>query len=181
MGNGQIRKTTVSQLTCKQLEGLVAKRHLCLTQLRDLGRKQSELIAGGEMGALLRLISAKNQLIVALQAIERELAPYHAQDPEQRKWSSDADRTRCAAQAAECRQLLEEVMQMERDNEARMIRRRDQVATRLQTAQQANNARGAYQAQQRSHPLDPHTPRTPISSGEFSTPGGQRLDIQSDA
>ncbi len=160
-----------SPLPTKKLAELIAKRHTCLTQLRDLGCQQATLIAAGEMAALLRLIAAKNQLIIALQTIEQGLTPFHNQDPASRVWDSPAERAACAQQVQECKALLEEVMQLERDNEAHMIQRRDNVAGQLQAARTASTARGAYQAQQNWQrpptPMAPHTPanqQTPMAS-----------------
>jgi hypothetical protein len=120
--------------------------------MHKLGMKQAELVASGEVGALLRLLSVKNQLIAALQTIEQQLAPFHAQDPEARIWSSPTARQRCALLIAECQSLLEQIMEMERDSEQKMTERRDQVAHQLQAAQSAGAARRAYQAQQLGTP-----------------------------
>lgn len=165
----------MTELTTENLADLIAKRHTCLVQLRDLGRKQSELISTGEMASLLRLLSAKNQVIVAIQAIEQELNPFHAQAPEQRQWHSAEVRAQCAKKAEECRLLLAEVMQMERENEQKMTVRRDEVAVQLQTAQSASTARGAYQAQQRITPQGPHTPMPNFDSSSAD----KRLDLTS--
>jgi hypothetical protein len=116
-----------------------------LTQLRDAGLRQAELIASGEMADLLRLCAAKQQLIVALQALETQLAPFHAEDPEQRQWSSADARAACAADAEACRRLIQEVMAMEQDGERQMTQRRDEVAGRLQSAGAAGRVRQAYQ------------------------------------
>ena len=129
------------------LADLVAKRRKCLAQLRDLGLRQSQMIAGGEMAELLRLVAAKQQLIVALQAIEQQLAPFHQQDPEQRRWESAEARSRCAADAEACRLLIQEVMSMEQAGERQMIERRDAVATQLRTVVSGGKVRDAYQAQ----------------------------------
>lgn len=128
------------------LADLVAKRRKCLVQLRDLGVRQSQMIAGGEMAELLRLVAAKQQLIVALQAIEQQLAPFHDQEPEQRRWDSPELRARCAADAEACRQLIQEVMAMEQAGERQMIERRDAVATQLRTVVSGGKVRDAYQA-----------------------------------
>ena len=166
----------MAQLTSERLADLIAKRHACLLQLRELGQKQSAMIDAGEMGALLRLIAAKNRLIVAMQAIETELAPFHDQDPDSRNWSTPQARAACAEQAAQCRVLLEEVMRLEQENEQLMTSRRDQVASQLQASQAASTARGAYQAQQLAAP---HMPR---SIGAAATPHNpQRLDLRSEA
>ncbi len=154
--------------------------------MRDLGQKQADLIATGDMGSLLRMIAAKNQLIAALQSIELALAPYHEQDPDQRQWATAESRASCARQAESCQQLLGEVMELERQNEQNMIERRDHVAGQLQAAQAAGATRGAYQAHQLSKPQGPHhIPNSivvPLPSASFSNPGqGQQLDLQSDA
>ncbi len=169
----------MNSLSTTSLADLIDKRHRCLLQLRDLGQKQAELIAAGDMGPLLRLIAAKNQLIAALQSIEQGLTPYHAQDPEQRDWPTAEARARCAQQADACQQLLDEVMELERRNEQNMIERRDQVATQLQAAQAAGAARGAYQAHQLSKPQGPHQSQyAPIAP--VANPQGQQLDLHSD-
>jgi hypothetical protein len=165
----------MNELATEQLADLITKRRLCLMKLRDLGRKQTELIAAGEMGALLRSFTAKNQWIVAVQAIEKELAPFHAQDPDERDWASSMEREQCAQQANDCQSLLDEIMQLERENEQRMTERRDQVAQQLQSAHAAGAARAAYQAQQTRGPV--YSQPLPL---ELPTANGQ-LDLQSNA
>ena len=166
----------MSQLTTDKLADLISKRLRCLRQLRDLGQKQAELIALGDMAPLLRLLGAKNQLIAAMQAIEQELAPFHEQDPESRQWPNEETRLKSAEQAAQCRQLLDEVMLLEKNNEEQMTTRRDQVASQLQAAQASSKARGAYQAQQKMAIRGPHT--KPISHEDNH--GSQRLDLHSE-
>lgn len=140
----------MSELTGDNLAGFIAKRHACLAQLQKLGLKQRELIQSGELSSLMRLLSVKNQLLAALQAIEHSLAPFHEQDPEDRVWSRPALRESCAQQAAACQELLAEIMQLERDNEREISERRDRLATQLHSVQSASTARRAYQMNQRS-------------------------------
>jgi len=166
----------VSQLTTDKLADLISKRHRCLLQLRDLGHKQAELIALGDMAPLLRLLGTKNQLLVAVQAIEQELNPFHKQNPDDRSWPTEAARSKCAEQAAQCRQLLDEVMQLEQQNEKKMTLRRDQVASQLQAAQAASTARGAYQVQQKMTIRGPHSKTTNYQAAE----GQPRLDLHSE-
>ena len=168
-------------LTTTCLADLIDKRHRCLLQLRDLGHKQAELIATGEMAPLLRLITAKNQLIAALQSIEQGLAPYHEQDPDQRDWPAAEARAQCAQQADACQQLLSEVMELERVNEQNIIERRDQVATQLQAVQASGAARGAYQAHQLSTPQGPHAAQNAPIAPLADTGQGHQLDLHSDA
>ncbi|MCH2115166.1 MAG: hypothetical protein MK171_09700 [Pirellulales bacterium] len=130
------------------MTALIAKRLSCLTKLRDLGCKQSDLVTAGAISDLLRLIAAKNQLFVMLQAVEQQLTPYHADEPENRQWESSEQRTHCATQVSASTQLLEEVMQLERDNEKKMVRRRDALAGQFQAAHATSAAHTAYRTQQ---------------------------------
>ena len=136
----------VTDSSSTTLADLMVKRRKCLTQLRDLGARQALLIAAGEMSDLLRLASAKQQLIVALQAVERQLAPFQDQDPESRAWESAEIRSRCAADADACRQLIEEVIAMEQDGERQMATRRDELANQLRSVASGGRVREAYGA-----------------------------------
>ena len=146
----------MTDLSTENLADLIAKRHHCLRQLDELGERQASLIESSDMTTLLKLISAKDQVIAALQAIESQLAPFHDQDPEARDWPSPERRAECAAQAAACQQLLQRIMARERSNEDLLTRKRDLVAQQLQSAQSAGAARGAYQAQANIKPQSPH-------------------------
>ncbi|QDT00060.1 hypothetical protein [Adhaeretor mobilis] len=149
----------MDKLTTDKLAELVSKRLACLKQLCAIGRKQSELIAADKIGDLLRLISTKQRLILALQAIERELQPFHEQHPESRVWPSLQARQQCAAQAEVCQKLLAEVMALEQANEQQMTIRRDQTASQINTAASASKVHGAYQAQQ--YRTDTRSPANP--------------------
>ena len=167
----------MSEHTTEKLAKLIDKRCRCLLSLRDLSAKQASMIASGDMPALLRSFSVKNQWIVALQAIEKELGPFHEQNPETRVWSSESARQKCAEQANLCKQLLSEVMELEKTNEREMTQRRDQVAHQLQTVQTAGAARSAYQSQQQ---IRSHGPQVPTPSMLNNAPTGH-LDLQSEA
>jgi hypothetical protein len=130
-----------------RLAELVAKRRRCLEQLLELGRRQADLIAVGNMGDLMRLLAAKQQLIVALQAMERELAPYHEQDPDERTWASAEERARCAADAEHCRRLIQEVVALEQTGERQLTMRRDEAAGQLRMVKAAGRIREAYLGQ----------------------------------
>jgi hypothetical protein len=135
------------ELTTTRLADLIAKRRRCLEQLSELGRRQAQLIALGNMADLMKLLAAKQQLIVALQALEHELAPYHNDDPESRQWTTPEARERCAADADRCRQLIQEVMALEQDGERQLTVRRDETAVQLRMATAAGRVREAYQGQ----------------------------------
>ncbi|WP_197530629.1 flagellar export chaperone FlgN [Bythopirellula polymerisocia] len=164
----------MTNLSTDKLADLVAKRHSCLVQLHKLGVRQSEYIATGEISLLLRLLSVKNQLIVALQSIEQQLAPFHDQNPEMRQWDSAEARENCSRQAAECKKLLDQVMGLECENEKKMTQRRDQIAQQLRTSQASASARRAYHA----HHTRPQAKPVPLDGDSVSLGFSAHLDLQ---
>src|SRR5689334_4834970 len=134
----------------EQLASLIAKKHEVLVQLRAVGVRQTDLVASGEIGGLLKLLAAKQHLINGLQQLERELKPFYAGDPDQRIWRSPADRAHCAKQAAECNKMLEEIVQIEKIGAEKMDARKNEVAQQLQQVHAASQVRNAYQAQARA-------------------------------
>lgn len=116
-------------------------------QLRDLGRRQLALIEAGDLTQLLKLLSAKQRLLAALQSLERQLDPFRGEDPEARAWLSPAHRQKCALNAAACEELLRSIVEQERQSEAQMRVRRDEAAARLDGAQSLAAAHRAYSAE----------------------------------
>jgi flagellar biosynthesis/type III secretory pathway chaperone len=135
------------ELSTTRLADLVSKRRRCLEQLLELGKRQADFIAVGNMSDLMRLLSAKQQLIVALQGLEKQLTPYHDEHPESRRWSSPEERMRCAADADHCRRLIADVMAMEQAGERQLTLRRDETAVQLRNVGAAGRVREAYQSQ----------------------------------
>ena len=134
----------------EQLAALIAQKHDVLVQLRAVGVRQTDLVAGGEVAALLKLLAAKQHLITRLQELERDLRPYYAGDPDKRVWRSLDERARCAKQASDCNALLEEIVRLEKFGAEKMNERKNEVAEQLQQVHAATHVRNAYQAQQRA-------------------------------
>jgi hypothetical protein len=96
---------------------------------------------------VLKLLAMKQELIAALQRLERGLKPYYGQDPQHRRWASAEQRSVCARLAGECNAMLEEIMQLEKNGAEKMTARRDEVAEQLQHVHVAAHVRSAYEAQ----------------------------------
>jgi hypothetical protein len=135
---------TLAITTTEQLAALIAAKQQILEILVRLSQKQVELVTAGDMTTLLKLLSGKQTVMQQLQTIERELAPFRGQDPEERVWRSPGDRVVCQRRADSCNALLAEAMQLEQRAEAGMLVRRDSAAAALVTAQTAADARFAY-------------------------------------
>jgi hypothetical protein len=93
------------------------------------------------------LLAAKESLISALQAVESELTPFAAEDPETRAWKSPESRALCADRAAECSAMLREIVGLEKRGVDQLTMHRNEIADQLQHAHAAADVRNAYQAQ----------------------------------
>jgi hypothetical protein len=129
------------------LAGLIRRRHACLSQLCELGRRQLELIASEELSHLMTVLAGKQRVLIDLQGIERSLDPFRKQDPAARQWRSETEREQCARLVADCESLLAEVVAQEQRSEVAMRRQRDQVSQSLHHVHAAGAARGAYFAE----------------------------------
>jgi hypothetical protein len=132
------------------LADLAGQKHQLLSQLRELGEKQYELINIGDITQLLTVLLSKQRLLTQLQELEKQLDPFRAQPAEGRRWRSAADRGRCAEVFAQCDQLLGQIVDREKRSEHRLRQRRDEAAARLQGAHSAGQARSAYTAADQS-------------------------------
>jgi hypothetical protein len=127
-----------------RLSELIAAKLQVVELLSGLARRQLELAEQAEMTALLKVLSAKQTVLDQLQRLERQLDPYREQDPERRVWRSAALRQRCQQQMDQCGHVLNEVMVLEKQGEAALVRRRQVAALALEQVQSATDARSAY-------------------------------------
>jgi alpha-D-ribose 1-methylphosphonate 5-triphosphate diphosphatase PhnM len=126
------------------LAELAFRRHGLLVQLRELGRRQLELIEQGDMTQLIHLLSAKHHLLAELQQVEKRLDPYRAQNPDSRRWRTAKLREECAEVVAKSNGLLQEILDQEKRGATSLQKHRDEAAARLQMAHSAGHARAAY-------------------------------------
>lgn len=137
---------TTTELTTELLAALVQQKRGVLVLLARLAEQQLALVEAGEMTLLMKLLAAKQSLLVQLQQLERQLDPFRTQDPDRRTWRTPGDRAACQQQADECAALLAHVMGLEQQAEARMVLRRDAAAERLAGVHSAAEAGHAYAA-----------------------------------
>ena len=130
-----------------KLTALIAAKLQLVELLARLGRRQLELIDGGDMVGLIKLLAAKQTVLEQLQAADRKLDPFRQEDPEKRLWRTAAERAACQSQADRANGLLAEAMELEKQAEAAMLRRRDAAALALDAANAANDAHLAYAPQ----------------------------------
>jgi hypothetical protein len=131
----------------ERLAELIAQKHRVLVQLRELCKRQMDVVASGETALLLKLLSAKQSLITALQGLELDLTRFHGDDPDARRWATPDARAACAKQAEECNCMLEEVVALEQLGAEKMTERRNAIAAQLDRVHTAAQVRSAYESQ----------------------------------
>lgn len=128
----------------RQLAAAIARKAQLLELLRRLGEAQLSLVGDGDMVRLMQVLSSKDSLLQQLQNVERELDPFRDEDPDQRKWDTPELRQACRRDAERCAALLTDIVTLEKQSEAEMVRRRDATAAQLQTMYGSQEAQGAY-------------------------------------
>ena len=136
--------TTLAKANTDQLAALIAAKLQLVEILGRLGRQQLALIDASDMTGLVKLLAAKQTVLAQLQLVERQLDPFRNEDPDQRRWPTATQREQCQSQAERCNTLLAEAIELEKQGEAAMVRRRDATAAVLASAQTASEARSAY-------------------------------------
>ena len=137
----------MTALQTDTLAELIRRKRECLLRLREMGRKEFELIDKADMTALLDLLALKQRSLMRLQEIERALEPFRAQNADERTWRCEDDRQACAEQLRQCEVLLGEIINQEKLSENTLRRRRDEAATQLQGVHYAGVACKAYTSQ----------------------------------
>jgi len=137
----------MAALQTDTLAELIRRKRECLLQLREMGRKEFELIDKADMTALLDLLALKQRSLMRLREIERALKPFRAQNADERTWRCEDDRQACAEQLRQCEVLFGEIINQEKLSENTLRRRRDEAAAKLQGVHNAGVARKAYASQ----------------------------------
>jgi flagellar biosynthesis/type III secretory pathway chaperone len=129
---------------CERLAAAIDRKHAVLDELRELGRRQLELIAVADLSSLLRVLAGKQRLVEQLQSIELDLDRFRHQQPAERRWQRAEDRIRCAQILLRCESLIGEIIEQERRSEVELAHQREDAAGRLALLQSADEAHGAY-------------------------------------
>jgi len=133
-----------NHLTTDQLAQLIARKLDVLQHLRDLSQRQTQIISEGTTQQLMRVLSAKQTLMIELHKVQEQLTPYHDQTPQSRQWPSPQARQACREQVEHCETLLREIITIERRCETQLVNRRDAVEAQLQESHCSAAATRAY-------------------------------------
>jgi hypothetical protein len=138
----------------ERLAQLVDCKLQILQLLRRLAAQQLDVIAGGDMTNLLKLLAGKQTVMDQLAKLEQQLDPFRGQNPDTRDWPSTEARELCQKNVETCNELLTEIMWLEKQGEGEMVGRRDDASLRLAGMHGASEARHAYVAAAAATGLD---------------------------
>ncbi|QDT02734.1 FlgN protein [Rubripirellula lacrimiformis] len=127
-----------------ELTSLVQQRFEALMELLDMGQLQITAINENRMTDLMRILSDKQPAIARLTEIARQLATAVDDDPEQRRWSSDAARQHCRTMQQQCELMHQELLAIEADCETRLTETRDSVQEKLTRFESGRVAANSY-------------------------------------
>lgn len=145
-----------------ELSELIQQRWTTLRELLEISRRQMGAIGSGQMSELMRVLSDKQRPLNELVEIAEQLRRASDDDPEQRRWPSQAARDRCRERQSECEKMHLELLAIEAECESALTANRQEVQERLAKVDAGWQAASGY-AEQSSR----------------STSGGQ-LDLSSD-
>lgn len=113
--------------------------------LLALARSQFDSADSEDNNLTVSILSRKQNLLEELDEVQRNLAPYHNDDPEDRVWAAPARRTHCQNIAEQSRTILLETMRLEEATIRQLETRRQAVAAQLQSGSDSVLASNAYQ------------------------------------
>jgi flagellar biosynthesis/type III secretory pathway chaperone len=133
-----------------QLADLIREKLAILLQMRELARRQMDLIGESRMPKLMSVLAAKQTMLSELRKLEQRLDPFRNQAPESRYWRCPEDRQRCRQMASDSETILQEILHIEKEAESKLAERRDHAGARLQSVQTSAQATQAYTQAPRS-------------------------------
>ncbi|MCL2118401.1 MAG: hypothetical protein FWH27_08255 [Planctomycetaceae bacterium] len=140
---------------------LVGQKLERLEQLHTCSGNQMQYVIADEMGAILEILAAKQRLLLEIEGIDRQIAQYHVDDPEDRVWPSREMREQCRERISRCDLLVRETLEFDRLVEQCLTEKKDAAKQQLQHFTDTAHVQGAY----RRHKTRP------------STSGSMRLDL----
>lgn len=134
-------------MTNKELRELLeyfGREQACYTSLLDLSRRQKEVIAGGNVDDLLKILGQKQQILSRVAEVENLLLPYKRNWRAVRLALDDNDRQILDMALATVEELLAELISLEKESEQLLVTRRDACQRELSEAVSGGSAHHAY-------------------------------------
>lgn len=123
---------------------LLDQQRAIYVKLCELGRTQTQLVAGGEAQPLLHILAQRQNLIDRLVEISTSLEPY--KNDWSRVWSAfDAPtQVRVGGLIDHVQDLLNQVLQQDRRDRDALMGHRDRLAVQMNTLRRGHSVHRAY-------------------------------------
>ncbi|MCH5375179.1 MAG: hypothetical protein JJ992_14500 [Planctomycetes bacterium] len=144
-----------------ELALLIDERWSTLRELKEISARQMEAIRGCRMSELMRLLSDKQLPLQRLTALAEKTRAAQGDEPNQRRWESEAQRQRCRRRQEECEQMHLELLAIEAECESVLQQSRNDLQQRLQRVDAGRAAANGY------------------ARSEHAVTSGERLDLSS--
>lgn len=130
----------------ERLYDLIAERLKVVEALGLLSANQAALCHGDTVESMLGIIGRRESIVERLQAIQEQLRPYQADDPERRQWISSERREECRKLSHRTDAILKEVMLSDNQILEQMQQQRDAIAVELRNGKDSQLAQQAYES-----------------------------------
>ncbi|MCL2624058.1 MAG: hypothetical protein FWD31_10370 [Planctomycetaceae bacterium] len=149
----------------EHLYQLIGQKLERLEQLYACSSNQMQYLEMEEMGAILEILAEKQHLLIAIEGIDRQIAQYHVDDPEERVWPSPEMRQECRDRVSRCDQLIRETLECDRMAEQRLIDKKNDAKSRLLQFSDTAHVQGVYRRQKTQTTPPPAVVRIDLGSG----------------
>ena len=135
---------------------LVGQKLERLQQLHACSGNQMQYVETEDMGAILEILAAKQRLLIEIEGIDRQIAGYHVDDPEERVWPTDEMREQCREKISQCDRLVREMLEYDQIATERLAEKKSTAKQQLQQFVNTAHVQGVYQRQKTRSGLTAH-------------------------
>jgi len=142
---------------------LVGQKLERLEQLHSYSGNQMPYVETEDMGAILEILAAKQRLLIEIEGIDRQIAGFHVDDPEERVWPTQEMREQCREKISQCDRLVRETLENDQIATERLTEKMSSAKQQLQQFIDTTHVQGVYR-QHKTRPGIPHS-RVDLGTG----------------
>ena len=143
---------------------LVGQKLERLEQLHAWSGNQMQYVETEDMGAILEILAARQRLLIEIEGIDRQIAGYHVDDPEERVWPTRKMREQCRERISQCDRLVRETLEHDRIAAERLTEKKSAAKQQLQQFVDTTHVQGVYR-QQKTRTVTTARPCVDLGSG----------------
>jgi len=126
---------------------LVGQKLELLQRLHACSGNQIQYVETEDMGAILEILAAKQRLLLEMEGLDRQIAVYHVEYPEERVWPTDEMREQCREKISQCDRLVREMLEYDQIAAERLAEKKSTAKQQLQQFVHTAHVQGVYQRQ----------------------------------